>query len=85
MSIVRKYFFFYSFEAGNCVSNSSFKRMKNTHGQFSTTGVITKQNAAGTGKLVCGRCSVRPNQLISHEKTDQQAIQEHPSKHKTFV
>ena len=26
--------FFNSFEAGNCASNSSFKRMKNTHKQF---------------------------------------------------
>ena len=30
---------FHSFEAGNCVSNSSFKWMKNTHIQFSSTRV----------------------------------------------
>ena len=42
MSIFDKYInIFHSFEVGNCVSNSSFKWMKNTHKQFSSTRVIT--------------------------------------------
>ena len=36
---------FYSLEAGNCVSDSSFKWMKNTHKQFSSTPKVNRLSA----------------------------------------
>ena len=39
MSIFHKYKYFSSFEAGNCVSNSSFKWTKNKRKQFGSTRV----------------------------------------------
>ena len=36
---------FYSLEAGNCVSNSSFKWMKNTHKQFSSAPKVNRLSA----------------------------------------
>ena len=56
MSTIHKYKYFLSFEAGNCVSNSSFQWMKNRNKQFSSRrvnnghygGIMTSGNIVKT-------------------------------------